>query len=237
MKTKIIKSGIILISIVFCTPSYSQNQLNRANEIMQKKRVTVDQGQLTAERAEERRKEAMNINSSKGEPKKANQTIDFSGHMQILKKFEEWKGIQYYKGVYVPPNKCNIEAIINGDIEDGQGIPSEYKIFYDDINDDNKIDALITFQPNSCGGGNALMNVEIKVLILSNGLNYIVDEQYFNNIENTFNEGWIFINGLSGSDFYGTYYNYEEGDARCCPTIKRPINIDYKTSSLTFNNQ
>jgi len=155
-----------------------------------------------------------------------------SNYVKILEQFEAWKKVQYTKGKYAPPNKCNDEGIVNGGAE--EGIPDYFTIYYGHINDDDNMDALITFNPVACSGGNALMNAETKLLILSEASEYRVDDQFFEKIEQQLNSGWIIVNGAGFQTIFGTYYDFKNDDARCCPSIRRDIQIDVKSKKLEF---
>jgi hypothetical protein len=116
------------------------------------------------------------------------------------------------------------------------GIPDDIDIFFTDINNDDKLDALVTFRPTQCDGGNALMNAQIRVLVLSSGTSYVTDDKLVDKIESHLKKGWLNIESASSGTFLGTYYEYKDSDGRCCPSIKRPIEIDYKTKKLTFSD-
>jgi hypothetical protein len=75
------------------------------------------------------------------------------------------------------------------------GIPTDIHISFTNINNDNKLDALITFNPTQCDGGNALMNAQIRVLIMSNAAGYVTDDSYIDKIESQFKKGWVIIEG------------------------------------------
>lgn len=150
-------------------------------------------------------------------------------YIKIFTKYEEWKSLQYKTGEYLTEKDCNLTK------EGGWGIPRDIQVSYSDINGDNKIDGLITFSPDMCGGGNATMNVQIQVLILSKGTDYFVDDKFFNKIEEKYGGG--IIESVSDGVFFGTQYEYGENDGRCCPSIKKPFIIDYKTKKLTFTQE
>ena len=160
-----------------------------------------------------------------------------SEYTQIINKFEQWKAIQYKKGTYETEKRCNIDSVSKESYKgSGMGIPKDINIFFTDINHDNKLDALFTFNPDQCDGGNALMNAQIRVLILSNGSTYITDDNFIDKIESKLKKGWLNIERVNDRTFYGTYYEYKDTDGRCCPSVRRPVQIDYKTKILTFLN-
>ena len=159
-------------------------------------------------------------------------------YVQILKKFEQWKSIQYKKGLYAIEKNCNLDTVgkegYNGP---EMGIPQDIDISFTDINDDQKLDAIVTFHPDQCDGGNALMNAQIRVLILSSGTTYITDDTYIDKVESHLKKkGWLSIESANNGTFFGTYYEYKDADGRCCPSIRRSFNIDFKTKKLTFTD-
>ncbi len=161
-----------------------------------------------------------------------------SEYLQIINKFEQWKSIQFKKGIYATEKKCNLGTVTKDSYTGPtMGIPNDVDISFTDINNDNKLDAIVMFNPSQCDGGNALMNAQIRILILSNGMTYIADDTYIDKIESRFKKGWFSIKKASYGTFFGTYYEYKETDGRCCPSIRRPFIIDYKTKKMEFTGK
>jgi len=161
-----------------------------------------------------------------------------SQYSQILSKFEQWKSTQFKKGIYATEKSCNLDTMTKeGYKGPTMGIPRDIDISFTDINNDNKLDAIVTFNPDQCDGGNALMNAQIRILILSSGAAYVTDDTYIDKIETRFKKGWFGIEKASYGTFFGTYYEYKETDGRCCPSIRRPFTIEYKTKKLEFTDK
>jgi len=159
-----------------------------------------------------------------------------SEYVQIVNKFEQWKNDQYKKGNYATEKNCNTDTVLKDGYKGPEmGIPADITVAFTDINSDNKLDAIITFTPDQCDGGNALMNVQIRVLVLSSSKGYTADDSYIDKIEEQLKKGWLIVEGALGGYFYGTYYEYRDSDGRCCPSIKKQFSIDYKTKKLTFD--
>lgn len=157
-------------------------------------------------------------------------------YLLIIQKFKQWKALQYKAGKYATEKACNPDSVLKEDYAGAEmGIPQDISVDYCDLNIDNRLDALITFNPQQCDGGNALMNAQSRVLILSKGTGYVVDDSMVDKIEEKLKKGWLIIESASYGSLYGTYYEYRESDGRCCPSIKRPFTIDYKTRKLTYN--
>jgi hypothetical protein len=160
------------------------------------------------------------------------QTPEYS---QILNRYEQWKTAQYQAGKYCTPANCKVDVMLKAGYKGPTiGIPKDISIFYTDINADNKLDALISFNPQQCDGGNAMMNAQENLLILSKAGAYIVDDTYFDKIGSTLKSGWININGAAGGSFYGIYTDYKDDDPRCCPSIKKEFSLDYKSKKLEY---
>jgi hypothetical protein len=159
-----------------------------------------------------------------------------SEYVLIVSKFEQWKKDQYKKGKYATDKNCDPDTVLKAGYKGAEmGIPTDIHISFTNINDDNKLDAIITFNPTQCDGGNALMNAQIRILILSNVDGYTTDDSYIDKIESQFKKGWVIIDSALYGSFYGTYYEYKDSDGRCCPSIKKSFSIDYKTKKLTFD--
>jgi len=156
-------------------------------------------------------------------------------YTKILASYEQWKAAQYRAGTYATPGNCKMEVVVkDGYKGPTAGIPKDISIYYSDINADGKLDALVTFNPVQCDGGNAMMNVKSRVLILSKGLSWTTDDKFINGIESK-KDGWLSVSGVSGGTIFGTYYDYAADDPRCCPSVKRSFTIDFKTRKLTID--
>ncbi len=148
-----------------------------------------------------------------------------SKHQKIITAFENWKETQINSGNYQDKND-----------ELGQGFPDEINVFYTDLNQDENVDAIVCFNPILIGGGNALMNAQEKLMIVSKNENYEVDDTSFSNLERTLKSGWIHLTKVSNGIISGDYYDYKSNDGRCCPSIYKQLemNVKNKKVSLTF---
>jgi hypothetical protein len=153
-------------------------------------------------------------------------------YSRLLSRYEQWKAAQYKAGKYATPGNCKMDIVIKeGYTGPMAGIPEDISIHYSDINGDGIPDALITFHPVQCDGGNAMMHAQSRVLFLSKGAGWVTDDSYIDNIERKKN-GWLVVSGVKGETIFGTYYEYKDEDGRCCPSIKKQFTIDYKTKKL-----
>lgn len=165
------------------------------------------------------------------------QPANKSSYTQIVNRYLQWKEIQYKAGTFEPPNRCNWDTARKENYKGpNMGIPDDIDISFTDINGDKKLDALITFFPDQCDGGNAFANTQIRVLILSKGTGYTSDDRYLDNIQNRLKKGWLIVERAQGGTFYGTFYELKNDDGDCCPSIKKKFSIDYKTRKLNFDN-
>jgi len=158
-------------------------------------------------------------------------------YVKILNKFQQWKSSQYKTGRFATERNCIPDTVTKENYKGPEmGIPKDIDIFFTDLNKDNKIDALITFHPDQCDGGNALMNAQIQIIILSKGLTYAVDDTYISKIEQQLKKGWLRIDKALYGEITGTYFEYSKNDGRCCPGICRLFSINYLTKKLIFND-
>ena len=148
-----------------------------------------------------------------------------SKHQKIISTFENWKNKQISLGNYQDKND-----------ELGQGFPDEIHVFYTDLNQDENVDAIICFNPILLEGGNALMNVQEKLMVVSKNENYELDDSTLSNLEKTLKTGWIHVSNASNGIISGDYYDYKSNDGRCCPSIHKQleISIENKKATLIF---
>jgi hypothetical protein len=148
-----------------------------------------------------------------------------SKHQKIISTFENWKSTQISLGNYQTKND-----------ELGQGFPDEIIVFYTDLNQDENVDAIICFNPILLGGGNALMNVQEKLMVVSKNENYELDDSTLSNLEKTLKTGWIHVSNASNGIISGDYYDYKSNDGQCCPSIHKQVDISLnkKKATLTF---
>ncbi len=153
---------------------------------------------------------------------------------QIVIKFEYWKAQQFKSGKFATDKNCIPDTVAKKNYKGpDMGIPKDLDISFTDINRDGIIDGLVTFHPDQCDGGNALMNAQISVLILSTKKGYTIDDTFMDKITEGYT-GWFIIEKATESVLFGTYYNYKNGDGRCCPGIRKPFELNYLTGKLTL---
>ena len=148
-----------------------------------------------------------------------------SKHQKIISAFENWKNTQISLGNYREKN-CEL----------GQGFPNEIQVFYTDLNQDEIVDAIICFNPILLEGGNALMNVQEKLMVVSKNENYELDDTTLTNLERKLKSGWIHLTHANNGVISGDYYDYKSNDGQCCPSIHKQVDISLnkKKATLTF---
>lgn len=106
-----------------------------------------------------------------------------------------------------------------------------------DINLDGIEDVMITFFPRQCDGGNASMNFQCAVLIISKNINdYYLIEMYPS--ANLGMGGHFYhFHAIYNGRIFATYVEYEENDSRCCPSIERDCVLDFKHDQLFLNGE
>lgn len=111
---------------------------------------------------------------------------------------------------------------------------TEFKFSYADLNNDGKVDQMVTFNPEQCAGGNGSMWLQIKVFTISEVNNYIS----FSSLDKTLfgHEGIWHYDSIATNKVYGTYYEFLEEDGSCCPSIQYLFEVDYKTGKTRITD-
>jgi len=169
--------------------------------------------------------------------------IDPKTITDIKNAFENWTKYEIEKGNFFATDSCNRDYYVMKDslgLEStfGLSVPddtSEIYYHYADLNSDNKKDALITFTPYQCDGGNATMWVQYQLLVLSQGDKYLVTDNYFERFKT--DPGFFHLDSIGTKTVFGTYFEFTNNDGRCCPSIKRPIKIDLEKNELNYANR
>lgn len=160
-----------------------------------------------------------------------------SDYATIISRFEQWKTLQYKKGVFVQGNRCNPDSVsVPGYKGSEIGIPNDIDVFFTDINRDGRLDALVTFRPLQCDGGLALMNHQVRVLVLSAKSGYVIDDTLIDNIARAHKRGWLVVESVSQGTIYGTYFEQRASDGRGNASIRRPFGIDFSSRQLRFDD-
>ncbi len=176
---------------------------------------------------------------------------------QIIEAYEKWKELKTRKREYAKDSECNPNQIRillqaarlgEGDLM-GFGSAS---FSFADINQDGVTDALTTFNPKQCDGGNASMHSQVALLILSKNArhSYKVDDQTLENLHDDqtlrnlleTTEGWFLRfqevqgNGIVSGTAYAFHSGdkFKPGDARCCPSIWKAFTYTYLSKRVTL---
>ena len=173
-------------------------------------------------------------------PKQPDNSIDKKIETDIKAAFDNWAETEMQKGVFFAIDSCNWDYYVMRDslgleTVSGFAIPndsSEIHYYYADLNGDNKKDALITFTPCQCDGGNSAMWVQYQLLVLSQGDKYFVIDNYFEKYET----GSVFfhLDSVAPNTVFGTCFEFTDNDARCCPSIQRPIKINLDKNEIDW---
>ena len=176
---------------------------------------------------------AISLGSSLAQPASANQ-------LAIQNAYKDWKISQLKAGNYLADSECNLQSVVEL-METGRRLNQGFgtaKFSYGDINRDGIEDAMVAFNPRQCDGGNALMNAQTAILILSvnNGSRYIVDDKKLENIKGLPSDMWtLFERVKSNGSITGTAYGYRDTDARCCPSRQAAFTYTYPNSKMRIN--
>ncbi len=163
-----------------------------------------------------------------------------ANQLAIQNAYRGWKASQLKAGNYLADSDCNMQRVaelIKAGRRTIQGFGTA-AFSYGDINQDGIEDALVIFNPRQCDGGNALMNAQTAVLILSsiNDTRYFVDDKRLESLKGLPNDMWAIFERVKGNGaISGTAYGYRDKDARCCPSIQAAFTYTYPTNKLRIN--
>jgi len=177
---------------------------------------------------------AINLGVNIAQPASANQPA-------IINVYKDWKTSQLKARNYLPDSECNLQKVVElmqaGMLTASHGFGTA-KFSYGDINRDGRQDALIVFNPRQCDGGNASMNSQTAVVILSieGSSRYWVDDKKLENLNGLPSGMWKIFESVNGSGtISGRAYSYGDKDPRCCPSIQRTFTYIYPSQSLQLN--
>jgi hypothetical protein len=175
--------------------------------------------------------------------RKAENSIDNKTITDIKSAFDNWTKSEIKKGNFFAIDSCNMGYYVMKDslgLESvfGLSVPddsSEIYYYYADLNEDKKKDALITFTPYQCDGGNATMWVQYQLLVLSQGDKYLVNDNYFERFKT--DPGFFHLDSVGIKTVFGTYFEFTDNDGRCCPSIKQPIKINLEKNEFNYTDR
>ena len=151
----------------------------------------------------------------------------------IRDKFENWKKEQIKSGQFLDKHKCNPDYVKTKEPRLFFGFPDSINFKLADVNNDKVTDGLVTFIPDQCDGGNGYIWIQSKILILSEGDTFVTVDNFFDPLQ-VHSEGVYLLDSVSKNLFFGTYYQFTEDDAHCCPSIKRQITIKFDTKEIVL---
>jgi hypothetical protein len=120
------------------------------------------------------------------------------------------------------------------------GFPKDttaYSYSYADLNEDGLLDQMVTFIPEQCSGGNASMWTQFEVFTVSNGDRYeteaVLGEGLFCSLGQD-TTGFYWYDSIGPKKIYGTFYNFKDTDAHCCPSVVRPAILAYDSRKVIY---
>lgn len=170
---------------------------------------------------------------------------DTRSREKIINTFTSWKMQQIRKGNYAQANKCNPSSIRES-MQRGHGKDiamigfSKESLSFADINKDGRVDALALFKPKQCDGGNALMNSQSVLLVLSGEGNspYTVDSETLSNLQGIPNGWWLIFNAAEDNGkITGSAMGYSATDARCCPSQSVEFSYEYPSKEILLRRE
>lgn len=156
----------------------------------------------------------------------------------IQRHFENWKENQIQIGAYLPSENCNWKYVEEHDINSSVvlGMPKDISIYFGDINQDGLKDGMACIYPNQCDGGNGSMNFQIAIFIVSTPEGYSILEKY-PSVNLGFGGSFYKIENIVDDKIKAIYFEYQEEDGRCCPSIEKEVLLDFKNGSLYLNDE
>jgi hypothetical protein len=157
----------------------------------------------------------------------------------IHEAFTAWQSGELKANRYWGKDSCNTAWISqHTGVTPGYGFPTDssaFKYSYADINNDKKLDALVTFSPISCDEGVSGKWTQRQIFVLSGADRYnLVDSVDVSKFAGTdFDErGFYFLDSIAPNKVYGTYLEFSGYDAACCPGTHKPVTFDYAAKKL-----
>jgi hypothetical protein len=174
--------------------------------------------------------------------KKTNSTSDSLDKVILKKLFIDWKKNEIAQGRIWAEDSCNMDWFSKHDYNEPTipwGFPdtSEYKYSYADLNNDGKIDQLVTFIPSQCDGGNGSMWTQIEVLIISDKGKYKIISSLGDGLFSSLGidtTGFYWYDSIGVNKIYGTFIKFMKDDEHCCPSIVKPVIFAYDTKKIIY---
>lgn len=164
--------------------------------------------------------------------------------VKILKTlFAEWQQNEIAEHRFWAADSCYpdwfLEHEFEGTLSEMWGFPdsSELNFSYADVNVDGKLDQLVTFVPVQCDGGNGSIWIQFEVFTVSDSNNYKTEPYLGEGIFSAFGKdtsGFYWYDSIAPNKIFGRFINFLGGDGYCCPSVIRPIIIDYKTREVIY---
>jgi hypothetical protein len=147
--------------------------------------------------------------------------------------FQKWRAIALEEKKYIPEDSCSYSYLDKNDLNSlvHLAIPNQCNWSWGDLNEDGITDAMITFSPIQCDGGNATMMFQTAVFILSKNDTYYPLEIY-PSLSLVHGGHFYRFNSILNGKIKATYIDYKEKDGRCCPSIIIPCTIRVKNNKF-----
>lgn len=156
--------------------------------------------------------------------------------------FDAWKVNELELRHLWSADSCNSAYFtthkFEGGLEKMWGLPADsndYHFSFADINNDRKLDLMVTFNPCQCDGGNASMWTQLEVLVVSDPENYHVESLIGDGLMNSTGidtNGFYWFDSIGVNMIYATYYQFKKEDNHCCPSIQLPVKLSYPDKKL-----
>jgi hypothetical protein len=167
--------------------------------------------------------------------------LQVSNKDKIMHAFREWQAGAVKQEKYCPSDSCNPSYFTNHNknekLQEGLGLPdsTKFRCLFVDINNDNQMDALITFHPICCTCSDTTGKVvpQAQVIVISNGNKYEANDTFFYHLFSDSSDIHIDVDSAASNYFYGTYFKIGKQDTSV-DQYQKSISIAYDTKEIKF---
>ena len=118
----------------------------------------------------------------------------------------------------------------------------KFSFMFADVNNDNKLDGLVTFNPKCCNCSGSDFVSQSRVILLSNKETYDVNDTFFNDIKPEFTDREYYLDEILGINEHGFFGTMEVQTSEVDPkdvrspmhTHRMPIEITFPARKLIF---
>ncbi|RTQ47787.1 hypothetical protein EJV47_17860 [Hymenobacter gummosus] len=154
----------------------------------------------------------------------------------IHRQFAQWRQRQVRAGRLWAPDSCKPWLLRGRELPElPLSLPdsAEYSYSFADLNQDGRLDGLMTFVPAQCDGGTGVLwlHLRYEVLALSAARGYRLHDSLrlaqFSRRPAAEKAGFYELDSLGPNRLYATYLEFGPESSACCPKVRRPAVFDF----------